>query len=284
MVPAGALTAADAAASLAALYDQLRSFDSSLTLEPRLAIPYLVIAPNLDEVRALADAGRKAFAGYADPDARQVRQADFDRIASASRVMSPTWPDDTYAAARHDWKCFGAQSFTADRIVRDSVTRVNSAQPGSRERHFLRHAQLVPRRYRLEDYLDDRLGSRQAVLAARDSGCLFLVDEVALLHPALRDAADALLVGPRTAIVSITPCDPLHSRIDKLLGDLSFLRVGSLVTRFKVDLDPRCEIALNSMGRIQRWLRATLPELVASAEDQESVPELGAKMAQVLAQ
>jgi hypothetical protein len=283
-VPIGVLTSADAQASLSALYEQLRSVESSLTLEPRLAIPYVIIAPTLDQVLALADPNGHALGGFADEDVRNVRRADFNRIANASRAMSPNWPNDMYGTAPHEWKCFGAQSNSADRIIRDSVARVNSAPPGSRERRFLRHAQLVPRRYRFEEYLHDRRGSRKAILAARDHGCLFLVDEVALLYPELREAADALLVGARTAIVSITACDPMHSRIDKLLGDLSFLRVGSVVTRFKVELDPRCEIALNSMGRVERWLRATLPELIASADDQESVPGLGTKMAQVLAQ
>ncbi|MET0657410.1 MAG: DUF4062 domain-containing protein [Steroidobacteraceae bacterium] len=283
-VPAGVLTSADATASLGTLYEQLRTLDAALTLEPRLAIPYVIIAPTLEQVLALADPSEKALGGFADEDVRNVRRADFNRIATASRGMNPNWPNDLYGATPHEWKCFGAQSNSADRIIRDSVARMNSASPGSRERRFLRQAQLVPRRYRVEEYLHDRLGSRQAILAARDYGCLFLVDEVALLYPELRAAADALLVGARTAIVSITACDPMHSRIDKLLGDLSFLRVGSVVTRFKVELDPRCEIALNSMDRIERWLRATLPELVASADDQESVPGLDAKMAQVLAQ
>jgi hypothetical protein len=90
-------------------------------------------------------------------------------------------------------------------------------------------------------------------------------------------------VGARTAIVSLTPCDPSHSRIDELLDEFSFLRVGSLVTRFKAELDPRCEIALNSIDRMDRWLRSTLPELVASAEDHETNPTLLAEMQQALA-
>ena len=283
-VPAGVLSSANPAEALAALYEQLRALDASLTLEPRLAIPYVIVAPTLDQVRALADPNGPALAGFADETVRAVRTADFNRIATASRGMSKVWPDETYGASPEEWKCFGAKSSSADSIIRGSVQRMNAAGQGSRERRFLRDAQLVPRRYRLEEYLNDRLGSRKAILAARDGGCLFFVDEVALLHPELREAADALLVGARTAIVSITPCDPLHSRIDTLLGDISFLRVGSLVSRFKVDLDPRCEIALNSMGRVERWLRATLPELIATADDQETVPELRAKMDQVLAQ
>ncbi|MEO5880790.1 MAG: DUF4062 domain-containing protein [Caldimonas sp.] len=283
-LPAGALTGLDAAATLASLYERLRAIDASLTLEPRLALPYVVIAPTLYQAVMLADPSGPTFAGFAQADVQTVRKAEFTRIAAASRLLDAEWPQDLYSDQRHEWKCFGAASPSADAIVRDSVARVNAAPPGSRERRFLKTAHLVPRRYRLDEYLDDRLGSRKAILAVRDGGCLFVVDEVALLHPVLRNAADDLLVGARTAIVAVTPCDPSHSRIDTLLGDFSFLRVGSLVTRFKTDRDPRCEIALNNIGRVERWLRATLPELVASAEDQESVPALGLKMDLVLAQ
>jgi hypothetical protein len=215
---------------------------------------------------------------------RRVRKSEFQRIAAASRVVDSEWPRDMYGSQHHQWRCFGACLPGVEDIIRESIKRVNTAAPGSREKRFLRTAQLRPRAYRLEEYLNDRLGSKQAVIAVRDSGCLFVVDEVALLHPQLREAAETLLVGPRTAIVAVTPCDPLHSRIDALLGDFSFLRVGSLITRFKTELDPRCEIALNNIGRMHRWLRTTLPELVVTGEDQESVPALADQMARMLAQ
>lgn len=283
-LPAGALTAPDAAATLTALYERLRAVGSRLTLEPRLALPYVVIAPTLQQALTLADPAGASFSGFKSANVQMQRKAEFARIAAASRAFDPNWPNDLYGEQRHDWKCFGAQSMSADAIVRHAVDRVNAAPAGSRERRFLKTAHLLPRRYRLDEYLDDSLGSRKAILAARDSGCLFIVDELALLHPLLREAADALLVGTRTAIVALTPCDPSHSRIDDLLDDFSFLRVGSLITRFKTELDPRCEIALNNIGRIERWLRSILPDLVASAEDQESVPALEDRMQQVLAQ
>lgn len=284
LLPAGALTASTTATTLGSLYESLRALDSAITLEPRLALPYVVIAPTLQQATTLADPVGGGFLGFRSANVQRQRKSEFERIAAASRVFARGWPNDLYGDQRHDWKCFGDQSPSADQIVRQAVARLNSAAAGSRERRFLKSAHLVPRRYRLDEYLEDRLGSRQALLAARDSGCLFIVDEVALLHPELREAADALLVGSRTAIVALSPCDPSHSRVDDLLDDLSFLHVGSLVTRFKTELDPRCEIALNNIGRVERWLRATLPDLVASAEDQDSVPALGDRMQQALAQ
>jgi hypothetical protein len=282
-LPAAALDGAEAPGSLAKLYDALRALDADLTLAPRLALPYLVLAPTLAEAQALADPQGDAFAGYASSTTRQVRRGEFARIAQASRRAEAGWPAGDYGAQRSDWRCFGPAGPSADELVRRAVARINGAPAGSRERRFLRTAQLVPRRVRLDEYLDDRWGSRRAVESLRDAACLFVVDELALLHPGLRAAADALLTGARTAVVSVTPCDPLHSRIDELLDELSYLRVGSLVTRFKNELDPRCEVALNNLGRVERWLRTTLPELAAGAEEQEVAPDLLHRMARELA-
>ena len=283
-LPAGALAAPRAAATLTSLYERLRIIEPQLTLEPRLALPYVVIAPTLSQVLDLSNPTGRTFADFKDEDVQKRRKSEFEAIAAASRATDPQWPENMYSELRHNWKCFGPLSLSADDIVRKAVERLNAAPTGSNERRFLQTARLIPRRYRLDEYLIDSLGSRQAVLTVRDTGCLFIVDEIALLHANLREAADALLIGTRTAIATVTPCDPSHSRTDKLLGDFSFLRVGSLVSRFKTELDPRCEIALNSIGRLERWLRATLPELVAVAEDQEMVFSLGKRMEQEVGQ
>lgn len=282
-LPAGALAGAEAAGTIAALYDRLRALEDRLTLEPRLALPYVVIAPTLHQALTLSDPAGDAFAAFKSAAARTLRRGEFDRIAAASRRLDQGWPGDVYGAQRHEWKCFGAASPSADEIVRRAISRINDAPSGARERRFLKTARLIPRRYRLDEYLRDRWGSRAAIEAVRDGGCLFVVDELALLHPELREAADALLTGARSAVVAVSPCDPAHTRIDELLEELSFLRVGTLVSRFKTDLDPRCEIALNSIDRVDRWLRTTLPELVASAEDQESDPGLLQRMLKELA-
>ena len=149
---------------------------------------------------------------------------------------------------------------------------------------LLRRAQLLPRCYEIDEYFADRWGSRRIVQGLRDTTLLILVDEVALLHPGLRAIAEALLSSTNNAVVSISPCDPAHTSTDELLGDLSYLRVGNIVSRFRTDLDPRCEIAVNSIDRIDRWLRATLPELVAAAGEQQGDPRLLARMERELAQ
>jgi len=134
---------------------------------------------------------------------------------------------------------------------------------------------LIPRRYNIDEYLLDQWGSRQVIEMMLQRPSLILIDEVALLDYRLRTAADELLSGTRNAVVAISPFDPAHTGIKELLEEISYLRVGQLVSRFKNDLDPRCELAVNSINRVERWLSATLPDLVASAGAQEIDPTVG---------
>lgn len=276
------LTAATAA-TLETLYDALRVHVPSLTVDPRLALPYLVLAPTRSEAESLCEQHGNGFLAFKSDAARKLRKEEFDRIAVAARLIDKNWPKNIYGPERQHWKCFGSASTTAHELILRSVKRINEAVSGSREKRFLKSAKLVPRRYRLEEFLDDHFGSRKAVEAVRNSGCLFVVDELALLHPALRAAADTLLVGAKTAIVSVSPCDPAHRATEELLDDFSYLRVGSVVSRFKTDHDPRCEIALNNVDRVERWLRITIPELISSTEELESNPALVARAASLLA-
>jgi hypothetical protein len=42
------------------------------------------------------------------------------------------------------------------------------------------------------------------------------------------------------------------------------------MTRFRDEHDPRCEVAINSPQRLQRWLRLVLPELVPTLGGEEA--------------
>lgn len=281
-IAAGALAGTGATQAVEALYRDLRAVNGQLTHEPRFGLPYMVIAPTLAEIEALTGPDpATTFAAFGPLLAH--RRAEFDRIAAASRGADPQWPTSVYGARRQDWKCFGTGTASAESIVRGSIDRINGAREGSREKRVLQGAKLLPRRYDLEEHLVDRWGSRRIIEGLQATSLLVLVDEFALFHPRLREIARIVLSGARNALVSITPCDPGHTRIDTLLDENSYLSVGNLVSRFKNDLDPRCEIAVNSINRIERWLSATLPEMVAAAGDQHSDPDLLRRMEQELA-
>jgi hypothetical protein len=267
--------------ALDSVYERMAIEVPALSVEPALALPYVVLAPTLAEVSGLCSEA-SAFDGFDNPTLRQLWRDMFKRVAPLARAIDADWPQGTYGARRHGWRCFGPASACADDMVRQALRRINEAPAGSRERRFLKNARLVGHRYDLDDFLVDRYGSRHALEAIRDQGCLFVVDEVGLLHPALRAAADQLLVGAKTAIVAVCPCDPAHTATRMLLNEPSYLRVGSIVSRFRNEQDPRCEVALNSIDRVERWLRVTIPELVASADEPESLPRLVAQATALL--
>jgi hypothetical protein len=263
------------------VWQALRAAQPGIGLQPpRVALPYVIVAPTRAEVDELVADGRPGFAGFDDDDERADRIADFDRVAQIAHAMNATWPAGVYAARREQWRAFGDKPAAgkpapdADELVRATVERINDAPDGARERRLLRTLRIVPRAYRFDELLADRHGSAAAVRAAVRGGALVVIDEFALLHPRLREAARELLGPGRTAVVSISGCDPAHSPTRKLLGSRSFLHVGALVSRFADEQDPRCELAINSVERLQRWLRLAVPELVARAGDEDARAEL----------
>ena len=159
---------------------------------------------------------------------------------------------------------------------------MNAAPVGSRERRLLGEFRLVPHRYRFDEYLNDAAGSRDNLRRVCDAGCLVLVDEFALLHPDLRPAIDALLASNNAAVVSLSACDPLPIPLRDLLGDVSYLRVGNLLARFQQAEDVRCELALNCIERLQRWLRLVLPEVMATLAEAQGSPELVSRVDELL--
>lgn len=262
------------------LDDKVSATAPDLSTGTRLSVPYLILAPNRQQVEKMCDPNGTAFDAF-DDDAREVRRKQFAMIADKARTMTPTWPVGVHGDQPEDWICFaGSPPTTADELVRRAIDRINAATFASRERRLLLDARLIARRYRLSDYLNDRFGSRQVI--ERLNGCLIVVDELALLDPTLRSAAETLLSGNRGAVVSIMPFDPAHSPTRTLLGDLSYLRVGTLISRFRAEHDPRCEVALNSIERVERWLLFTIPELAVGNDDQEVQPTLAAQAHQLL--
>lgn len=266
--------AQDPAPTLDVLYQWLRARHSGLTALPRVALPYVIVAPVRAEIDTLLEPDRRGFADFDDEDDRSDRIADLARMADAARLASQEWPDGHYAARREDWHCFGPKQPSIEALLLAAVERINQAADGSRERRQLREARIVPRAYRLDELLDDRHGSGSALLAAIERGGLVMIDELALLHPRLREAAKRLLRPGRTAVVSVSACDPSHSPTRRLIGSRSFMHVGALVTRFADEQDPRCEVAVNSIERLQRWWRLAIPDLVALGEAAEARAEL----------
>jgi hypothetical protein len=266
------------AASAPATFERLqrwrRERQPTVSDRPAVGIPYLTIALTLKEALDLRDRAAETFAGFGD--AGEVRRKGFTRLAEGLKELQ--WPDAFYGSRREDWRPFGSNAPNIETFVEGAARKVNTAADGSRERRVLLDSTLLPHRYLFDEYLTDRGGSRDNVQRVCDRGCLVLVDEFALLHPVLRRAADKMLGSNNAAVVSLSACDPALSPLPDLLGDLSHLRVGNLMSRFQQIEDVRCELALNSMERLQRWLRLVLPELMTTLAEQQSNPELVSKV------
>lgn len=249
-------------------------------VDVRLALPCLVIAPTQAELQALQAADGHGFAAF-ESAVRKQRQTQFRKLAQSAGKGIAQWPQGCYGPQREDWRCFGPQSPTVLQLIEAVVGAINRAPRGSRERQLMLDARIVPRRYGLDEYLDDVDGSAAMIQSLRDRGALIIVDECALLEPRLRKAAIELLAAPRCAVVTVSPCDPAFLRTDDLLAEGSWLHIGPLVSRFGNNFDPQCELALNSRARLERWLRATLPQLLVEIDGLAPRPWLASRAGQL---
>jgi hypothetical protein len=274
---------ADASPTVAALLAQLNAL-SPISSQTRLAVPTLVIAPTEAEVHKLLADPAKAFAGIADKPARAQRTRQLRDLVKALQRLHPGWPKGFYGAQRGDWCCFGAASPSIDEVLDAALRDINAAHPGSRERELLQQAELVRKPCRLDEYIDAQDGSGDVIAATCEAGALVIVDELALLHPGLREAARTLLAAERCAVATVSACDPAHSPTPALLGELSFLRVGAVVERFQQRHDLQCELALNSATRLQRWLRGAVPRLVCDLAGLAARPGLVNRVDDLLAE
>jgi hypothetical protein len=236
----------------------------------------VVVALNREEALAMHSGGRAFFDAF-DHQA----EARWEEFAALRRSLPPDlWPDKYYETDRERWRPFGPGEDTIQTIATTAVRSVNNAAAGSRERRVLGQTKLTLLRYRFNEFLpgvapggtrtdvDDAL--RENVQRVCESGCLILLDDFSLLHPLLRPHVDALLALPASlAVVSISAGDPSHSPLRNLLRDGSYLRVGNMFSRFRQAEDLRWELAINSIERLQRWLRVVLPELSVTLGQQQ---------------
>ncbi len=249
----------------------------------KVALPVVIVAPTASEMSSLAGPKRAGFSGYEKALRRRQRIEDFRRLQPERRLREAGWPANTYGDDRTLWRCFGPGFPPALALVLAALKAINEAQVGSRERRLLPQLRVVPRLYRFEDLLEGATaGPGKALLDATAAGALVVVDEFALLHPGLREAAEPLLDQPRTAAVSVCLSDPTQTPSAELLDEDSFLRVGQFLRRYKTERDPRCEVAVNSLHRLERWVRLVVPEMLALGDAGEALPALASRVPELL--
>lgn len=269
-----------AAGTYRALQQRRRALSPDSTDVTLVSVPFMVVALNEREAAEMQGVPDVLFARFGDSAA--YRRRKFDAVYERVRALAPEWPRGFYGPSRAGWHPFGPAQQSMMSFVTLAARKINAAPPGTRERRLLRDAQLAVHAYGFDDYLDDRIGARQYIAEICSAGCLVVIDELALLHPTLRPHINRLLASNNTAVVAVSPCDPAYSALPPLLEDLSHLRVGNIVSRFSETEDLRCELAVNSVERLQRWLRLVLPELVTTLAQEQSDPSLVDKVDRLL--
>lgn len=278
--PATAWDAAQRATSFETLRRWLRERLPDTPTRRQVGLPCMVIAPSAVQSAQLADEAA-LFDQFGD--GAELRRKAFLQLRQRVQEAGLSWPQDFYGATLADWRPFGPQERSAREFVDEAVRRAAAAAEGSRERRYLLDRQLLPQWYGFDEFWQDRFGSRANVVSICENGCLVLLDEFALLHPGLREAIGKLLVSDNVAVVALSGCDPSLSPLRKLLDDFSHLNLGNLRERFRNAQDPCCEIAVNSIPRLERWLHLVLPELLSTLGRQQSNPQLVQRAATLFA-
>jgi hypothetical protein len=263
------------------LYAGVRAKALQIRPDRRISIPMMIIALTDDDAKKMVADPVAVMQAYTTSDQRLIRRQQFENLRTAISIRIKNWPHGFYGETREAWRPYGGGHPTAVELLDRAVARVNDADKRTgRERLLLagEDIRLQTRRYRFDEYLEDAYGSRDNLDRIRDLGCLVLVDELSLLHPALRQRANDFLSGQRVAVMSVNPCDPAPLPVSDMLSELSHLSVGALRDRFRVAQDPRCELAVNSVERMERWLRLVLPELVPALGQSEPQEELRNKV------
>jgi hypothetical protein len=249
---------------LADFLTRTRDNDTDFAHEGLIGLQYTVIAMNQAEAKALA----------AQPEAiRDAHGKDcYDHFTRVTTALA-TQGDWTarYGEDRTAW-CPFADGVPIREILRDVVNEINDLPViPKRDMENMKGYKVRLRHYPFGLLATDDAATAKLNAGLKHRGCLVIADELSLLQPRLREAAQLFLDDRKTCVVALSPNDPL---LDPLDAATKIQRnVGTLIGRFKNDLDLRCEIAVSGRARLRRWLRFGVPEALGSAESRGPDPE-----------
>jgi hypothetical protein len=267
--PVGQWLAAPTAAlggELAELQTTLPTCEIDVTDDALVGLPYIILAMTAKEAQALAAAPTLVRDG--------LGSNAYDYFLAVTTRLALPGVDWTarYGIQRGHWRPFGGR--TGDDLLRDAVTRLNSKSFYARQEHVA----LLGNRVRLRPYpfdparLKDGTQSSIAYEAMRGRGCLVIIDELSMLDPDLRPYASMFVSDPNVSVATLSPLDPSAAALDTLASVGGPFNIGALVDRFGTKLDPRCELSINGVSRLRRWLQLAIPETLAATEAQAADP------------
>jgi len=245
---------------LAQAVKQMRLMHPDIEDPMLVGLPCLVVAMTRAEAEALRD--QPALLA---PLGEEQRRYFADAVQHLQAAALP-WIE-RYGHTREDWQPFGPVAQNARpalAVLREVAGEINRQTVVPRRDQQA----LVGHRIRLRPYPFDPLVAEDADWLAlmeqvKPRRVLVLVDELSLCHPAVRAAATDLLSDPQAVVATIAPFDPPSLPVEAALKGNSVFRLGNLVTRFMIAMDPQCELNLSSNARLKRWLRLSIPEALA---------------------
>lgn len=221
---------------------------------------------------AMTDAELQRLEGDAALLARltAAEQQQYAELRQALAAEGIDWKA-RYRASRHRWRPFHEDGPSVRAIAEEIADAVGlRGQIQQRQRHV--RLQWYP----FDALAEDNPRLRPTYRAIARAGCVVLVDEVSLFHPALRESFQnsPFFNNDAVAIVTVSPFDPGREQVEALLEDATRRRLAGAFDRYAVEYDPQCELAVGTERRFKRWLHCSLPATLLRL--QEPQPDRGA--------
>jgi len=157
--------------------------------------------------------------------------------------------------------------------IRDII--VNMVEHINRYRHETAGLPLIRPQFLSEDFFGEARSKRLRMWEQlRLSGFVLVVDSVSLFHPMLRQmlVKSETSSSERVAMLVLSPVSSRNLPVNQLIEQMVDSQMELVYSRFDERLDKRCEIGCGDLRAIQRWLCATLPEVVTIVQDQRPNP------------
>jgi hypothetical protein len=239
--------AAAAPLDVAAVVGELEQRCPTLRVRAVVGLPVVVVAMTKAEADALMQNPQQAGDLLS---AKNV--ARFEELRQCLEKSGQDWTD-RYASRRHEWRPLGGTDSVAT-LLKEIVKRLNGSRSGVG----------AQRKIKLQYYPIDPILSadpllRSVYMSMVRTGCVAIVDELSLFHPALRPQAQKLLNQPQVSVMTVAPLASQRAFEDLLVSEAR-RQLGAPFDRFDLDLDPQCEFGVEEERHLLRWLHRSLPE------------------------
>jgi hypothetical protein len=243
---AAALTPAE----LAAVVGALEAGSPTLRSRAVVGLPFVVVAMTNGEAVHLRD--------FPDEVGAVLAPASFERFKELRATLEKTaaaWPS-RYGRNRLAWQPLGSAA-SIHEVLDTIVGRLNSAASGTG----------TDRKLKLQYYPIDPVLSRDTLLrpiymTMARAGCVAIVDELSLFHPAIRQEAQSFLNRQQVSVITVAPTPAVRSNIEELLEGEARRQLGEPYNRYDLDFDPGCEFGVEEERHLKRWLHRSLPDAI----------------------